>query len=190
MIAVALDPARVAIAVAGRGASALRRASLLAAGAACVPLFCDTPDTLPGPVPPGVMLRMGLPDVDALAGIGALWITGLDAEAAGALAASGRRAGALVNVEDRRELCDFHSVAEIRRGDLLLTVSTGGRSPGLAARVRAWLAGAFGPEWATRTAELDALRASWRAQGRPIDELARLTDQAIDGAGWLPQELP
>lgn len=185
MIAVALDPARVAVAVAGRGPSALRRATLLAAGAPRILLFCDTPAGLPDPLPAAVELRAGLPDALALAAVRVLWIAGLPEAVAAVLAASARRHGVLVNVEDRPDLCDFHSVAEVRRGDLLLTVSTGGRSPGLAARVRAWLAEAFGPEWATHTVEIATLRQGWRAQGWPTEELARATDDAILAAGWL-----
>jgi len=88
----------------------------------------------------------------------------------------------LVNVEDRPALCDFHSVAEVRRGDLLLTVSTGGASPGLAARIRARLAGEFGPEWADRLAQLRGQRAVWRCDGR---DLAAETDALLQANGWL-----
>jgi precorrin-2 dehydrogenase/sirohydrochlorin ferrochelatase len=117
-----------------------------------------------------------------LAGIRALWITGLpDAEAAD-LAALARSERVLVNVEDRPALCDFHSVAEVRRGDLLLTVSTGGASPGLAARIRARLAGEFGPEWADRLAQLRGQRAVWRCDGR---DLAAETDALLQANGWL-----
>ena len=84
----------------------------------------------------------------------ALWIVGLPDDEAAELAALARSERVLVNVEDRPALCDFHSVAEVRRGDLLLTVSTGGASPGLAARIRARLAAEFGPEWADRLALL------------------------------------
>ena len=56
-------------------------------------------------------------------------------------------------------------MAEVRRGDLLLTVSTGGASPGLAARIRARLAAEFGPEWAERVALLRRHRAAWRRKG-------------------------
>ena len=91
----------------------------------------------------------------------------------------------LVNVEDVTPLCDFHSVAEIRRGDLLLTVSTGGRSPGLAARIRGRLADEFGAEWADRLAEIGALRDRWRQEGRSLAELGERTNAAIDAAGWL-----
>ncbi len=55
------------------------------------------------------------------------------------LAQLARDAGVLVNVEDVPDLCDFHVPAAVRRGDLLLTVSTGGRAPGLSRILREWL---------------------------------------------------
>ncbi len=76
----------------------------------------------------------------------------------------------------------------MRRGDLLLTVSTGGRSPGLAARIRGELARAFGPEWAERLNAIAARRTAWRRRGRPLGELARLTNATIDGNGWLRRD--
>jgi precorrin-2 dehydrogenase / sirohydrochlorin ferrochelatase len=183
MIAVALDPAAVAIAVAGRGPPALRRLSVLRAGGAHPLFFCDFPGSefLDGL---DDALRERLPSESDLAGLGALWIAGLPREEAATLAARARARRVLVNVEDVRPLCDFHNVAEVRRGDLLLTVSTGGRSPGLAARIRARLAGQFGQEWAERLAVLDARRSGWRADGRSTAEVARLTDDALSRAGW------
>jgi precorrin-2 dehydrogenase/sirohydrochlorin ferrochelatase len=91
-------------------------------------------------------------------------------------------------VEDVTPFCDFHNPAQVRRGDLLLTVSTGGRSPGLAARIRSELARAFGPEWAERLNAIAARRAVWRRPGRSLDELARLTNATIDANGWLQEE--
>ncbi len=64
--------------------------------------------------------------------------------------------------------------------------ATGGHSSGLAACIRACLAGTFGPEWATRTAELDALRRDWRARGLSVRELAQSTDHTIEAAAWMP----
>ena len=177
MIAVALDAAAMPIAVAGHGLGLLRRfRALKAGGAGNLLLFTDEPVDAGEAVRP-LPIRRG-----DLAGIRALWITGLpDAEAAD-LAALARSERVLVNVEDRRALCDFHSVAEVRRGDLLLTVSTGGASPGLAARIRARLAGEFGPEWADRLAQLRGQRAVWRCDGR---DLAAETDALLQANGWL-----
>jgi precorrin-2 dehydrogenase/sirohydrochlorin ferrochelatase len=112
----------------------------------------------------------------------ALWITGLPDGIAAALAALARAGRVLVNVEDQPALCDFHSVAEVRRGDLLLTVSTAGASPGLAARIRARLARDYGPEWAERLELLRGYRAAWRRDGQDV---AALTDVLLQANGWL-----
>ena len=56
-------------------------------------------------------------------------------------------AGALVNVVDAPRLGNFHTTATVRRGDLLLSVSTQGRSPALSAQVRRELAQHYGPEY-------------------------------------------
>ena len=111
-----------------------------------------------------------------------MWIVGLPDDGAAELAAAARPERVLVNVEDRPALCDFHSVAEVRRGDLLLTVSTGGASPGLAARIRARLASEYGPEWAGRLELLRERRAAWRRDGRNAGEL---TDALLQANGWL-----
>jgi precorrin-2 dehydrogenase/sirohydrochlorin ferrochelatase len=177
MIAVALDPATLTIGVAGRGAGALRRLrALRAGGAGNLLLFTDEPADVAEAVRP-LPVRRG-----DLAGIRALWVTGLTEQESAELAALARSERVLVNVEDRPALCDFHSVAEVRRGDLLLTVSTAGASPGLAARIRARLAGEFGPEWADRLAQLKGHRAMWRRDGR---DLASETDALLQANGWL-----
>ena len=73
-------------------------------------------------------------------------------------------------------------MAEVRRGDLLLTVSTGGASPGLAARIRARLAAEFGPEWGDRLAALRGQRAVWR---REQQDVTALTEALLQANGWL-----
>ena len=55
--------------------------------------------------------------------------------------------GLLVNVVDDPANCTFIVPAVARRGDLSIAVSTGGRSPALAARIREKLEGLFGPEY-------------------------------------------
>src|SRR6185312_4388978 len=168
------------IAVAGRGVAALRRVrALKAGGAGNLLLFTDEPADGGEAVRPLPIRRSDL------AGIRALWITGLADGEAAELAALARSERVLVNVEDRPALCDFHSVAEVRRGDLLMTVSTGGASPGLAARIRARLAEEFGSEWAERSAAIRRLRDGWRQERRPPGEIAELTDVVLRANGWL-----
>ena len=166
MIPVALDPARLAIGLAGDGPAAARRHRLLvAAGATPIAVSAD-PD-------------VALPKLDLL------WIADLPPARAAALSAAARAAGALVNVEDQPEFCDFRNAAELRRGDLLIAVTSGGQSPGLAGRIRDRIGTLFGPEWTDRLATLGARRRAWKAEGHDLDELARRTEAAIAEAGWL-----
>jgi precorrin-2 dehydrogenase/sirohydrochlorin ferrochelatase len=185
MIPVALDPTALPAAVAGRGKPALRRfRALSVAGATDLLLFTDqSEEALRSAVGPALRPRLPLPT--DIAPLRVLWIAGLPDSQSAELAAQARAARVLVNVEDQPSVCDFHSVAEIRRGDLLLTVSTGGASPGLAARIRARLVVEFGPEWADRLALLRSLRATWRRDGRSPAEMAAQTDTLLHANGWL-----
>lgn len=53
----------------------------------------------------------------------------------------------LLNVVDQPERCSFYVPASVRRGELLLTVATGGQLPALSRRLRQELEGQYGPEW-------------------------------------------
>jgi precorrin-2 dehydrogenase / sirohydrochlorin ferrochelatase len=188
MIPLIVDPKRVALGVVGRERACERRLEqLLQAGAGQITVFSDAPSAGLA-ARAAVRLRRRLPAPDELEHLALLWIVDLPLAEAKPLAEAARAAGCLVNVEDVIELCDFHNPAQVRRGDLLLTVSTGGRSPGLAARIRSELAGAFGPEWAERLNRIAARRTAWRRRGRPLEELARLTDASIDAEGWFRED--
>jgi precorrin-2 dehydrogenase/sirohydrochlorin ferrochelatase len=185
VIPVIVDPNHVAIALVGRGQAAERRLELLLeAGANQMAVFSDAP-AAGFAARAGSRLHLRLPGSDDVAGIALLWIVDLPLAVAAPLAHVARAAGCLVNVEDVTRLCDFHNPAQVRRGDLLLTVSTGGKSPGLAGRIRRELARTFGPEWAERLNRIAAKRTAWRRPGRPLGELARLTNATIDAKGWL-----
>lgn len=72
-------------------------------------------------------------------------------------AEAGRRQ-ILCNVVDVPELCDFFYPAVMRRGDLQIAISTSGRSPLLAQRIRKQLEQQFGPEYAGWVRVLGNLR--------------------------------
>ena len=75
-----------------------------------------------------------------------------------AVAAEAISRGILVNVADAPELCTFTLPAILRRGDLLITVSTGGKSPALARVIRGELETLFGPEYVPALDLLGKLR--------------------------------
>lgn len=64
-----------------------------------------------------------------------------------AVARAARERGVLVNVMDDVPNCDFAAPAVVRRGDLVLAIGTGGRSPALARRIREDLESRYGEEW-------------------------------------------
>ena len=65
-----------------------------------------------------------------------------------AILRASRERGVLVNVMDDPARCDFAAPAVVRRGDLTISISTSGRSPALARRLREELEHRFGDEWA------------------------------------------
>ena len=64
----------------------------------------------------------------------------------------------LCNSVDDPENCDFYYGAVVQRGDLQIAISTNGRSPALAQRLRQELEQQFGPEYETWLHELGAVR--------------------------------
>lgn len=62
-------------------------------------------------------------------------------------AAEAKKTGALVNVADAPDDCDFIIPSKIVRGDLLITVSTGGKSPAFSRRLREELEASYGEEY-------------------------------------------
>jgi precorrin-2 dehydrogenase/sirohydrochlorin ferrochelatase len=64
----------------------------------------------------------------------------------------------LCNVADDPELCSFILPAIVRRGPIVVGVSTGGASPALAQRIRSDVAALIGPEHAALAHRLAELR--------------------------------
>jgi precorrin-2 dehydrogenase/sirohydrochlorin ferrochelatase len=185
MFPIVLDLAQARVALVGNGEAALRRLALLDADAAQhVAVYADDP--LPELVrQAGSRLRRALPSAAELAGVHIVFAVDLAASRLAELSATARAVGVLVNIEDRPELSSFHSPALLRRGDLLIAVSTNGQSPGLASRVKRFLADLFGVEWQGRLDALSALRQGWREAGAGPAEIKRWTDEWIDRHHWL-----
>jgi precorrin-2 dehydrogenase/sirohydrochlorin ferrochelatase len=79
--------------------------------------------------------------------------------------------GIWVNSVDDPDNCTFTTPAQVRQGDLLVTVSTGGHSPALASWLRRRFEQELGPEYATLLDILSEERAALRAAGRSTEGL-------------------
>ena len=67
--------------------------------------------------------------------------------------------GILVNMVDDPPRCMFIAPAVVRRGDLIVAISTSGKAPALAARLRQWLEDVLGDEYARFLELVGPLRA-------------------------------
>jgi precorrin-2 dehydrogenase/sirohydrochlorin ferrochelatase len=81
-----------------------------------------------------------------------------DAGERDAIARAARDRGVLVNVMDDISNCDFAAPAIVRRGDLVVAISTGGASPAVARKVREDLERRFGSEWTETLAVISEVR--------------------------------
>jgi precorrin-2 dehydrogenase/sirohydrochlorin ferrochelatase len=97
-----------------------------------------------------------------------------------AIARAARDRGVLVNVMDDVRNCDFAAPAVVRRGDLVLAISTGGRSPALARRLREDLEGRFGAEWAEVLEVLREVRQETLPLLADLRERSRRWNEALD----------
>ncbi|MGR0185901.1 precorrin-2 dehydrogenase/sirohydrochlorin ferrochelatase family protein [Azospirillum aestuarii] len=185
VIPIALDPTHVRIALVGQGPLAKRRLAQLLEGGASPAVYSPEPDAELA-VLAGDGLRRALPSPTDLDNAQVLFVVGISEDVAEALAHQARDRNILVNVEDVIPFCDFHAPSVIRRGDLLMTVSTGGKSPALAQVLRERLETLFPAVWADRLAELAALRDRLRAAGAKGPEVLRACRDLIAAKGWLP----
>ncbi len=80
-------------------------------------------------------------------------------------------AGILVNVVDQPDLCAFTVPAVVSRGELLITISTGGGSPALARRIREMIETEVGPAFARHLKLLQEMRP--RILASPLESRSR-----------------
>jgi precorrin-2 dehydrogenase/sirohydrochlorin ferrochelatase len=168
MFPITLDTSLLPIAVIGNGEATHRRLQLFqAAGAKHLTHF------------------KAMPEDTALAGFKVAFVADFDEATSVEIYNKLKALGLLVNIEDKRPLCDFHVPAIVRRGDLLMTVSTNAQSPRIARVLRQYLEKLFPPIWAERIAEIGAKRREWREAGLDIPALAKNTDKFLETKGWL-----
>jgi precorrin-2 dehydrogenase/sirohydrochlorin ferrochelatase len=79
--------------------------------------------------------------------------------------------GIWINSADDPERCAFTLPAVVRRGDLMVTVSTGGNSPALSSWMRQKLESLVGPEFEEVVNELAQERVLIHADGRSTEDI-------------------
>jgi precorrin-2 dehydrogenase/sirohydrochlorin ferrochelatase len=115
-----------------------------------------------------------------------VFVSGLGAKARADVHRLAKAAGALVHAQDHIPLCDFHLPARLRRGQLLVTVSTDGAAAGLSRLLRDHLAACvFGEEWAARVEELTEARHAWKSRGMTFATLFQAIANHVAARGWL-----
>lgn len=188
MLPVTLDPKVLPALLVGGGPCTLKRvATLDAAGIRLLAIHAPEPDEALVRLAGDRLVRR-LPTLAEIRRARLLFTADLPDDLSADLAATARANGLLVNVEDRPPLCDFHVPAIVRRGDLSIAVSTSGRSPALASRLKRYLEDHLGDVWAERLDQIGRLRQTMRARGARPAEVQRASLDLIDAQGWLPRE--
>jgi precorrin-2 dehydrogenase/sirohydrochlorin ferrochelatase len=83
----------------------------------------------------------------------------------GQIASRAKERGLLVNAVDQPQDCNFIMPSIVKSGDLQIAISTGGKSPALAKKIRKELQALFGSEYASLVELLGMLRTEVLAQG-------------------------
>ena len=94
---------------------------------------------------------------------------------------SARRRDLLVNAVDQPEDCNFIVPSVVRRGDLLISISTSGKSPALAKKIRELLEAQFGDEYGAFLNLMGGLRKEVLALGLSQKENRQIFQEIIAG---------
>ena len=86
----------------------------------------------------------------------------------------------LVNAVDQPPDCDFIVPSIIRRGDLLIAISTSGKSPAMARKIREGLETQFGQEYEAFLSMMGRLRKAVLSLGLTQAENSRIFKEIVD----------
>jgi precorrin-2 dehydrogenase/sirohydrochlorin ferrochelatase len=90
-----------------------------------------------------------------------------------------KQKGILVNIVDDPDKCDFILPSLLTRGDLLIAISTGGKSPALAKKLRQELEKLYGPEFQILLTVMGNLREKLLLKGYSSDENKHLFESVV-----------
>jgi precorrin-2 dehydrogenase/sirohydrochlorin ferrochelatase len=123
------------------------------------------------------------PADDVYDGAAVVFVADFDPEESSAIAEVVRGKGILLNVEDQKPYCDFFVPSLVRRGDLIIAVSTCGASPRLAVILKEFFAEEFGPEWENNLQVIRMEREKWLAEGDTYPDLIAKSDALFEELG-------
>ncbi|MCL0049715.1 bifunctional precorrin-2 dehydrogenase/sirohydrochlorin ferrochelatase [Peptococcaceae bacterium] len=86
----------------------------------------------------------------------------------------------LVNVVDDPPKCSFFVPAMVRRGDLTIAISTGGKSPMLAARIREQLEKQYGVEYAELLKLLGDIRQELKESVPDVEQRRKILERIVE----------
>ena len=169
--------------VVGGGAVAERKCRSLLESEASVTVIAPaiTPglEELRGQMKISVLLRPYL--AGDLAGALLVFAATDDRAVNGVVAEEAKRLGILVCVADEPAEGTFASPSVVRRGDLLLTISTSGKSPALARRIRQDIEARYGPEYGDIVDIVGAFREKLLTEGRESAYNNQLFNELLAG---------
>jgi len=91
-----------------------------------------------------------------------------------------RKRGILINAVDQPADCSFIVPSVVRRGDLLVAISTSGKSPALARKIRKMLDSRFGSEYEAFLILMGRLRREILSMGFSQDQNSRIFQEIVD----------
>lgn len=96
-----------------------------------------------------------------------------------AISRDAKQKGILVNIVDDPDKCDFILPSLFTRGDLLISISTGGKSPALAKKIRQEIEKYYGPEFQILVDIMGSLREKLLTKGYSSDKNKRLFESVV-----------
>lgn len=171
MLAVNLDLRNKTVLLAGGGAVGRRKLGEILRAGACVRVIEPGPDDFLRELAEKNEISLYAEfQPSLLAGVSLAFVATSDSAANRRIAREARRRGIWVNAAENPPDGDFFLPAMVEHGDFRLTVSTGGHSPALAARVAEQLRHSYGPEYGRFLALMARLRPLILASALPPDE--------------------
>ena len=103
-----------------------------------------------------------------------------DAEVNSKIAFQAKKHGLLINTVDQPKDCNFIMPSIVKRGNLQIAISTAGKSPALAKKIRKELQNTFPPEYDLLTELLGKIRTKLLSQNQPASKNKVIFQQLVE----------